>query len=156
MQHASRKKTRKYLLQKLYARIYGPVSETAFHNSYFEGILEYTADDAYLDQMFALIIDHQDELLSIIKKYAPKFDLETMLKINLLAMIIALAEMLYLKEEIPAKVSINEAIELSKYFGDNHSKNIVNGILNSFLQDIEKYQSDNIKSTEHFHFFDTE
>jgi hypothetical protein len=32
----SRKKTRKFLLQKLYARIYGQVPESQFNASYFE------------------------------------------------------------------------------------------------------------------------
>jgi transcription termination factor NusB len=61
--------------------------------------------------------------------------------------------MLFLKEEIPAKVSINEAIDLSKYFWDNLSKNIVNGILNSFFTDIELYADLEQINKEHFDFF---
>jgi N utilization substance protein B len=78
--------------------------------------MEYKADEAYLNEMYEIIISKQDSILYIIKKYAPKFDIDTMLKTNILAMSIAIAEMLFLKEEIPAKVSINEAIDLSKYF----------------------------------------
>lgn len=153
MQHASRKKTRKFLLQKLYARIYWEFSESDFLESYFEWIMEYKADDAYLNEMFQIIVSKQDSILGIIKKYAPKFDLDTMLKTNILAMSIAIAEMLYLTEEIPAKVSINEAIDLSKYFWDNLSKNIVNGILNSFFNDIELYSNVEQLHKEKFNFF---
>jgi N utilization substance protein B len=79
-----------------------------------------------MDEMFSLIVDNQHDILGIIQTYAPKFDLETMMKTNILAIAIAITEMLWLKEEIPAKVSINEAIDLSKYYGDENSKNIVN------------------------------
>ena len=153
MQHASRKKTRKYLLQKLYARIYGEIPEQNFYEAFFDGILDFTSDTAYLDEMFQIIIAKQDNILHIITLYAPKFDLETMLKTNILALSIAIAEMLYLKEEIPAKVSINEAIELAKYYGDDTSKNIVNGILNSFFANIEKHQNTLNIAPQHYHFF---
>jgi N utilization substance protein B len=93
-----------------------------------------------MDEMFFLVVEKQHEILGVIKTYAPKFDLETMMKTNIIALSIAITEMLWLKEEIPAKVSINEAIDLSKYYGDDNSKNIVNGILNSFFTNIEKHQ----------------
>lgn len=155
MQHSSRKKTRKFLLQKLYARIYGTVPEWAFYDSYFEWILDFSVDSKYLDEMFGIIVRKQENILGIISSYAPKFDLDTMLKTNILAMCIAIAEMLYFSEEIPAKVSINEAIELSKYYGDDMSKNIVNGILNAFFSHIDKHQkTENIPETP-FNFFTT-
>jgi len=43
--------------------------------------------------------------------------------------------MLFLKEEIPAKVTINEAVELAKVYGDDSAKKIVNGVLNKIYQD---------------------
>lgn len=153
MQKASRKKTRRFLLQKLYARIYGNFDETRFQASFFEGILEFTPDAEYLDEMFRLVVEKQNEILDIIKVYAPKFDLDTMLKTNVLSLSIAITEMLYLKEEIPAKVSINEAIETTKYFGDDNSKKIVNGILNSFYTNIEKHQNTTEKSKWDYSFF---
>lgn len=136
----SRKKTRKFLLQKLYARIYSDIQEERFQESFFEGILTFDIDQEYLKEMFEIIITHQDTILCAIAEYAPKFDVDQMLKTNLLSMCIAIAEMLYLKEEIPGKVSINEAIELAKFYGDDTSKNIVNGILNAFFKNIEKHQ----------------
>ena len=76
-----------------------------------------------------------------------------MLKTNIIALCIAISEMLYLKEEIPAKVSINEAIEITKYFGDDHSKKIVNGILNSFLNNIEQHQKNKDSVSSQYKFF---
>lgn len=153
MAHASRKKTRKFLMQKLYARIYSQIDAERFQGAFFDGIFDFSVDEAYLNEMFDLILENHQKILQIIKKYAPKFDIDTMLKTNILAISIAITEMLYLKEEIPAKVSINEAIELAKYYGDEGSKNIVNGILNSFYKDIEQFTKADIKVENNFDFF---
>lgn len=148
----SRKKTRRFLLQKLYARIYAHEKNELFEEAFFEWRFDFEIDIAYLDSTYDAIISHQDNILSIIETYAPKFDIESMQKTNILALCIAIAEMLYIKEEIPAKVSINEAIDLSKYFWDDSSKNIVNGILNSFLNHIEKHK-EITASHKNYHFF---
>ena len=41
---------------------------------------------------------------------------------------LAVAEILYL-DDIPANVSVNEAVELSKIFGDDNEASFVNGVL---------------------------
>lgn len=103
--------------------------------------------------MFWLVIEHEKDILSIISTYAPKFDIDTMLKTNILSIGIWVTEMLWLKEDIPAKVSINEAIELAKYFWDDTSKKIVNGILNSFLENIESHKNESLKKEVHYTLF---
>lgn len=115
--------------------------------------MTFDVDQDYLQEMFSLILDKQDDILAIIAQYAPKFDLDTMLKTNILALCIAITEMLYLKEEIPAKVSINEAIDLAKYYGDDSCKNIVNGILNGFYKNIKVHQDVTKKTERKYSFF---
>jgi len=149
----SRKKTRKYLVQKLYARIYGEVEETNFYAAFFDGIFDFNPDNEYIDEMFSLVVEHQNDILHIIKLYAPKFDLDTMLKTNILVMGVAITEMLWIKEEIPAKVSINEAIDLAKYYGDDTSKAVVNGILNTFFTHIKTHQKSDKKQEQNYIFF---
>jgi len=48
--------------------------------------------------------------------------------------------MFFLSEEIPAKVSLNEAIEIAKVYGDDSSKKIVNGVLNKVVNEVEELQ----------------
>lgn len=149
----SRKKTRRHLLQRLYARIYTQVEDDSFNKAFFDDRFNFEPDRAYMDEMSEIIVSRQADILSIIQTYAPKFDLETMLKTNILAIAIAVSEMLWLKEEIPAKVSINEAIDLAKYYGDDMSKNIVNGILNSFYKNIQTHQKDSKITQDKLQFF---
>ena len=48
---------------------------------------------------------------------------------------LAIYEILY-RDDIPYKVSINEAVELAKKYGEDKSKNFVNGILASVVKEM--------------------
>jgi N utilization substance protein B len=63
--------------------------------------------------------------------------------------------MFHLTEEIPAKVSINEAVEISKAFWDDSAKKIVNGVLNKVYENHDELKevSKNPESTNDFSFF---
>lgn len=62
--------------------------------------------------------------------------IERISKIDLTILRIAIYEIKY--KEIPFKVAINEAVELAKKYGEDTSKNFVNGILASIVKDTEK------------------
>lgn len=66
----------------------------------------------------------------VIASYAKNWRVERIGKIELTLLRLAVYEMLY-RQDIPPKVAINEAIELSKQFGDEKSRNFVNGILDA-------------------------
>lgn len=140
MSQVARKKTRKFLFQKLYARLFWEVDEKLFHAAFFEGIFEYSVDTEYLDQMYQLVVDNESYCLHILQTYAPKFDTDTMNKANILSVCIGICEMRFLSDSIPAKVSLNEAVEIAKTYGDTSSGKIVNGILNSYYKNLEKHQ----------------
>jgi transcription termination factor NusB len=57
---------------------------------------------------------------------------------NVLPVYIWLAEMFYITEAIPWKVSINEAVELAKVYWDDSAKKVVNWILNKVYKDYEE------------------
>ena len=41
-------------------------------------------------------------------------------------------------KDIPVKVSVNEAVELAKTYGNNASKSFVNGVLAKVIENIDK------------------
>jgi transcription antitermination protein NusB len=106
-------------------------------DSFFHGKFRVDLDEDYIKEMQELLIEKERYSLGLIKHYAPKFDIENMNIENTLPIMIGIVEMFFLKEEIPAKVSINEAVELAKMYADDSSKRIVNGVLNKIYQDIE-------------------
>ncbi|MBU0758747.1 MAG: transcription antitermination factor NusB [Candidatus Omnitrophica bacterium] len=67
-------------------------------------------------------------LNEIISKYTENWDIKRMAVIDKNIMRLSIFELLYM-DDIPAKVSINEAIELAKKYGDIDSGKFVNGIL---------------------------
>ncbi len=134
----SRRKTRSYLLQALYARSMGGTNfeENAFLQAFFDENASTSLDIPYFHAMFFGVIEKEGELLTIIHKYAPKFDITSMPIGNLLPIMIASYEMLYLTmDTIPEKVSINEGIELAKTFSDDTARTMVNGVLNALKED---------------------
>lgn len=137
----SRRKTREYLLQILYARA---THQADFERDIFDDVFFEDADMTLIDQNFIHhlekgILANERTLLDTIAALAPKFELETMPVIHILILVIALAEMSgYAEEEIPDTVSTNEAVELAKRFSDDQGKGFINGALATYLKDKEK------------------
>lgn len=145
MSQISRKLSRKILFQKLYAHCFYKNSNELFLESFFEWKFNREIDEKYIDEMFWIILKNEKFLISIIQKYAPKFDIEKMSLSYILPIYIGASEMLFLKEEIPAKVSINEWVELAKVYGDDSAKKIVNGVLNNVFNNYEALKNESEK-----------
>ena len=133
----SRKKTRKFLFQKLYAQTFSPVTDENFEESFYDGVFDFTLDQDYLDEMFTLVLKNEQKLLYLIHYLAPKFKLDSMNMAFIIPICIWACEMLYLEEEIPAKVSINEAVEIAKVYWDDSCKKLVNGTMNKLYKDFD-------------------
>lgn len=73
------------------------------------------------------------QLDSLIKKYVKNWEIDRMAVIDRNILRMACFELLFL-EEVPPKVSINEAIELAKRFGDLDSPRFVNGVLDKIYK----------------------
>jgi transcription antitermination protein NusB len=132
MRKLTRRETREFLLQMLYARsVSGPTFDaTLFATSYYTLPVVQAFEDPYFMDVYAGIQREEGVLLAIFEHFAPKFEVDIMPLINLLPICIGTYEMLYLtSEEMPEKVAINEAIELAKRFSDDGSRELVNGVL---------------------------
>ncbi|MDD3302196.1 MAG: transcription antitermination protein NusB [Candidatus Gracilibacteria bacterium] len=140
MSQTSRRLTRRLLFQKLFVLGYNKITDEKFFDFFYQDDIT-SIDEKYFEEMQNLIIEKEDILISLVEKYAPKFNIEKMSLLFIIPLYIALTEMFFLQEEIPAKVSINEAIELSKKYGDGTTKNLVNGILNNILTDYDNLKT---------------
>ena len=87
------------------------------------------------DLLRKTIINH-DELRALIKTHSKNWDLERIAFMDILIMQLAITEFLYFPS-IPTKVSLNEYIELSKYYSTEKSRNFINGILDKTLKDLK-------------------
>jgi N utilization substance protein B len=92
----------------------------------------------YLDELTTGVVDHKEELDNLIEKYLKSgWSINRIAKTDLIILEIALYEMLHV-DDLPAKVSINEAIELAKKYSDDRSRKFVNGILSHALEELVK------------------
>lgn len=133
----NRKKSRKFLFQELYSSCFVKFNEELFLESFFEWVFDFISDIDYINDMKKNILKNEFYLVWIIKMYAPKFSVESMNLTYILPIYISLTEMFFIEEEIPAVVSINEAVDLAKIYWDESSKKIVNWILHKVSQNID-------------------
>lgn len=138
----NRKKTRKILLQQLFSSTFKELDLEEFYESFYDDIFSFSRDKKYIEEMLEIIKNNESFFVEIIKKYSPKFNFEKMNKLNIIILYIALSEMFFLQEEIPAKVSINEALELAKNFSWDSAKKLINWILNNVLSDYNILEKD--------------
>lgn len=87
----------------------------------------------YVREVFMGVTSHLEDLDRTLTSASENWRLDRMSKVDRNIMRIALYEMLY-REDIPPKVSINEAIDLGKDYGTEDSGAFINGILDHVHQ----------------------
>jgi N utilization substance protein B len=83
------------------------------------------------------VAQHREELDRLISKHAKNWSLSRIDRVDRNILRAAIFELAHCPD-IPPKVAINEAIELSKKFGSEKSSSFINGILDKIAQEIKK------------------
>jgi len=97
-------------------------------------------DEEFTRILFRKTILKKDESLEYIKKYTENWDPERLAFIDLLLMQMAICEMIEFPF-IPTKVTLNEYIDISKYYSTRNSNVFINGVLDKithFLKEEKK------------------
>lgn len=95
------------------------------------------ADFDFMKRLLVGILDKQEEIEIIIAKAAPDWPVEKISLVDRNVLRIGLFELLFAdRAEVPAKVAINESIELAKSFGGDTSGKFVNGVLGAVYKEI--------------------
>ncbi|MBI2613015.1 transcription antitermination factor NusB [Candidatus Kaiserbacteria bacterium] len=88
------------------------------------------SDMPFMKQLLQTAVAKQKEIDEVIVRAAPEWPLEKIAAIDRNVLRLGLSELLFAdRTQVPAKVAINEAIELAKTFGSNSSGRFVNGVL---------------------------
>lgn len=94
-------------------------------------------DEPFMDGLLDGVIAKQADLDTVITKAAPDWPLEKIAPIDRNILRIGLYELLFAdRAQVPAKVAINEAIELAKTFGGDSSGRFVNGVLGAVYKEL--------------------
>ncbi len=84
-------------------------------------------------------IEHLSEIDAIISQHSESWEISKMPIIDRNILRFAIYEILYV-EDIPPKVTINEAIEIAKRYGTKDSSSFINGILDQVMNDLKNWQ----------------
>lgn len=95
------------------------------------------SDVSFMKRLLDTVIAKQKELDNIIEKAAPEWPVDKISVVDRNILRLGLAELLFAnRSEVPAKVAINEAIELAKTFGGENSSRFVNGVLGAVYKEL--------------------
>jgi N utilization substance protein B len=131
-----RRVIREKVVQALYALEIGgdPVDHVVEH------ILVYLRKnkDAYefAKRLVVETVNHTPEIDKVIRGKVTNWDFKRIAVVDRLILRMAICELMYF-QEIPPKVSMNEAIELAKLFSTEKSGQFVNGVLDAVLETLK-------------------
>ncbi|WP_163711187.1 transcription antitermination factor NusB [Mangrovibacterium lignilyticum] len=94
-------------------------------------------DSDFVKNLFRKCVLNHDDLGKVVEQHTENWDVERIAFIDKLIMEMAIAEFLHFTS-IPTKVTLNEYIELSKYYSTQKSRNFINGILDKALKALKK------------------
>lgn len=137
---ANRHLSRSIVLQSLYEWDFGRKSEEEAREIFKRNTEEFASsmtDFSFMETLLNGVMAKRKELDNIIEKAAPDWPIDKISTIDRNILRIGLYELLFSdRKEVPAKVAINEAIELAKNFGGDTSGRFVNGVLGAIYKEI--------------------
>lgn len=94
-------------------------------------------DKDFAKKLIRKVIVNKEEFTGIVKEHAQNWDTERIAQIDLLILQMAIAELIEFSS-IPVKVTLNEFIEISKYYSTDKSKIFINGVLDNIIKELLK------------------
>ena len=117
---------REAAMQLVFEQIFGGVGETET----LVDLIDYQPsenDRAYIDMVVSGVREHEKELDAEISACLRGWTLQRLSRVDLAILRLAVYEMKY--ASLPAAVSINEAVELTRKYSSESSCSFVNGVL---------------------------
>lgn len=124
-----RRTAREKALQALYAIDMSNVEV----NATIHHVLNGQTEDEFLNELVHGVVNHKEEIDAKITPYLEKWTLDRLSYVDRNILRIAVYELLFGNQEVPKNVILDEAIEVAKVFGDDHSSKFVNGLLSNLI-----------------------
>lgn len=135
---SSRRAVREAILKAIYAEELGKNSVQDINKQLLkEETGDFPEEHKFAERAFYLTVENKAEYDELISKHINNWEVDRLAVIDKLILRMAVNELLNF-EEIPVKVTINEAIELAKSYSTRKSGNFVNGILDAINGDLKK------------------
>jgi N utilization substance protein B len=137
---ANRHLARSVVLQTLFEWDTTSVSEKEAETILARNVAEFgggDVDSPFMDTLLHGVLAKREDIDLVIEKAAPEWPLERIAPVDRNILRLGLYELLFAdRTQVPAKVAINEAIELAKTFGGDSSGRFVNGVLGAVYKEL--------------------
>lgn len=137
---ANRHLSRSIVLQSLFEWDLNALEKKVVHEVLERNVTEFApnkTDLPFMEKLLDGVMAKQPELDLVIEKAAPEWPIDRISPVDRNILRLGLFELLFAdRKEVPAKVAINEAIELAKQFGGDNSSRFVNGVLGAVYKEI--------------------
>jgi N utilization substance protein B len=131
-----RRKAREVALQFLYALDVNAAADPAPHEEEFWARHPVDAETrAFADTLVRGSKQHQAKIDQVIGQFAERWEVERMAVVDRNILRMAVYELLW-QSDVPARVVINEAIEIAKKFGTRESSRFINGVLDRIHKEL--------------------
>ena len=132
-----RRQTREKVLQTLYAYELSKEPISTIMESVLGELKTSREDFEFAKKLVAAVVQHEEEIEKIIRRKIAHWEFDRIAVIDRLILRMGICEMLYF-QDIPPKVTINEAIEIAKAFSTEKSGKFVNGVLDAILDELRE------------------
>ena len=95
--------------------------------------------ETYLRRLIDAALGNQQEIDTTLRKHLTRWRLERLTVLDRAILRLAAAEILHF-DDVPPKVSINEAVDIAKKYGDDEAGKFVNGVLDGIFQETDNSQ----------------
>lgn len=137
-----RRDSREAAYKVIYAENFNAAADADFIVEVYKEHALSDADVKFADKLIAAVRNNKSEIEEIISKHVEGYKIERLYSTDKCALMLAVAEMKYF-DDIPAVVSIDEALYLVRKYSTDESLKFVNGILASFKRSSEVTEGDN-------------
>lgn len=135
---SNRRKIRETVLQAIYASVVGDHS----HEHILQTIIQPELRDdkkgrSFAESLFLRTMDNREKAEEIISSHISNWEINRLALVDRIILQMAIAELTQF-DDIPTKVTINEAIDIAKRFSTRESGRFVNGILDAVIASLKE------------------
>jgi N utilization substance protein B len=138
-----RRKAREIALQVLYGLNFVDIDVQKALDLFWGNFVAPKAAKEFAAFLVQGTCEHKEELDKLIAGCSDNWSLGRMSKVDINILRLAVFEFLYC-EDIPPKVTLNEAVDLGKTFGSENSGSFINGILDALNLKLNKKNATNL------------
>lgn len=111
------------------------IKETSAEDYILSETYKNSEDKQFAYDLLKFVLQDHDKHVELIEKHTKNWEIDRIIQIDILLMEMGLAELLNMPS-IPIKVTLDEYIELSKYYSSAKSKMFINGVLDKIIKDL--------------------